>query len=186
MLTKYPIQNTSKSAYAKAFALFFFATLLSKVGYNGAIMGTNISTLADLAIFAESEKERLVAGDKHAFLLTLSGELGAGKTAFTQALAKTFGVALPVTSPTFVLMNIYPLNTQKFERLVHIDAYRLHGGKELAPIGFHEIYKNSKNLIVLEWPEQVHDGLPLADRALTFTVSEERERYVQDTYGTEK
>jgi tRNA threonylcarbamoyladenosine biosynthesis protein TsaE len=97
-----------------------------------------------------------------ATLVTLSGELGAGKTAFTKEVAKALGVVGVVNSPTFVLEKIYQLKGQKFARLVHIDAYRLESGAELAPLGFDEIMKDPGNLVMLEWPEKVADALPPA------------------------
>ncbi len=100
-----------------------------------------------------------------ATLVTLSGELGAGKTAFTQEVARALGIEDTVTSPTFVLEKIYALPKlghpmSKFERLVHIDAYRLESGKELIPLGFDELMEDAGNLILLEWPEKVADMLP--------------------------
>ena len=84
-----------------------------------------------------------------ATLVTLKGELGAGKTTFTKAVAKALGVKEIVNSPTFVLEKIYLLDGQPFKRLIHIDAYRLSKGSDLAPLGFDELMKNADNLIVL-------------------------------------
>ncbi|TSC70605.1 MAG: hypothetical protein G01um101449_316 [Parcubacteria group bacterium Gr01-1014_49] len=96
-----------------------------------------------------------------ATLITLSGELGAGKTAFTKVVARTLGVEETVNSPTFVLEKIYLLPPgQAFKRLVHIDAYRLEKGADLAPLGFDELMQDAGNLILLEWPEKVADALP--------------------------
>jgi len=96
-----------------------------------------------------------------ATLVTLTGNLGAGKTAYAKAVAKALGVAEVVTSPTFVLEKIYQLpQGRSFKRLVHIDAYRLEKGEELAPLGFDESMQDVGNLIVLEWPEKVASTLP--------------------------
>jgi len=111
-----------------------------------------------------------------ATLVTLSGELGAGKTSFTQGVARALGVEGAVTSPTFVLMKIYPLIDKPFKRLVHIDAYRLKGAEELSPLGLDEVLADSENLVLLEWPEQVEGGLSKADHTLSFTVVSENER----------
>ncbi len=112
-----------------------------------------------------------------ATLVTLSGELGAGKTTFTQAVAKAVGIAEAVTSPTFVLEKIYELPAgQVFERLVHIDAYRLSGGEELSALGFSELMYDPGNLIVLEWPEKVADTLPTPTIAITLTVNPDGSR----------
>lgn len=108
--------------------------------------------------------ESLVPCAEGATLITLSGELGAGKTAFVKGVAKALGVTNRVTSPTFVLEKIYRLpsisDENKFKSLVHIDAYRLENGSALSALGFDELMSNPKNLILLEWPEQVSDALP--------------------------
>jgi tRNA threonylcarbamoyladenosine biosynthesis protein TsaE len=90
----------------------------------------------------------------------LSGDLGAGKTTFTKHLLKKLGYTGSVPSPTFVLRRDYELNDKNFKRLIHIDAYRLNGGKELQILGFEELINNTNNLIVIEWPENVIDILP--------------------------
>jgi tRNA threonylcarbamoyladenosine biosynthesis protein TsaE len=97
---------------------------------------------------------------ERATVVTLSGELGAGKTTFVQAVAKVLGVAESVTSPTFVIEKVYKLEDQKFERLIHIDAYRLKGAQELGALGWRGLLGDSGALIVLEWPERVEDAIP--------------------------
>lgn len=114
----------------------------------------------------EAEAARFISSltpdPRGATFVTLSGELGAGKTAFVKAVAEALGVEDVVTSPTFVLEKIYLLgsSTSKFKRLVHIDAYRLERGSDLIPLGFDELMKDAGNLILLEWPEKVKDALP--------------------------
>ncbi len=104
-----------------------------------------------------SNLTRKLAG---ATIITLSGELGAGKTTFAQGVAKALGVTEAVTSPTFVLEKIYALESQKFSRLIHIDAYRLKGAHELEVLGWKELLADAGNLIVLEWPERVAEAIP--------------------------
>jgi len=121
-------------------------------------------TVRDLHEF-EAEAARFVSEltpmTESATLVTLSGDLGAGKTAFTKSLARALGVAEVVNSPTFVLEKIYQLAPSKnFKRLIHIDAYRLEQGSDLAPLGFDESMRDADNLIVLEWPEKVAVALP--------------------------
>ena len=129
-------------------------------------MEKTIRTLEELDAEAARFIASLAPSPRGAILVTLSGELGAGKTAFAKAVAKTFGVAETVTSPTFVLEKIYSLdsardeNAKVFSRLIHIDAYRLESGKDLAPLGFDELMQDAENLILLEWPENVADMLP--------------------------
>ena len=113
-----------------------------------------------------------------ATLIALSGDLGAGKTAFTKAVAKVLGVSEEVTSPTFVLEKIYQLAGKQWKHLIHIDAYRLEGGHELLAIGFDGIYRDAGNLILLEWPEKVPSALegkkalPMSFKSVSETVRE--------------
>lgn len=130
-----------------------------------------IRSLEELAGEAARWAGTLRPESSRATLVTLSGDLGAGKTAFTKAVAAALGVTETVTSPTFVLEKIYALpSTAPFRRLIHIDAYRLEGGTELAPLGFDEAMRDPSNLILLEWPEKVQDGLPAATAMLTLTA----------------
>ncbi len=95
-----------------------------------------------------------------AFVVGLSGNLGAGKTAFTKCIAKSLGVEETVTSPTFVIEKIYELENQKFSHLIHIDAYRLESGEELLNLGWQRIISDPKNMILIEWPEKVSSVMP--------------------------
>ena len=131
--------------------------------------------LADLeALYAEAAEftHNLTPSGSHATLVTLSGELGAGKTSFTQGIAHALGIEEPIASPTFVLEKIYDLPAGKaFAKLVHIDAYRLEGDRSFAPLGFDELYTEPSNLIVIEWPELVESQLPDADEAVALSVN---------------
>ena len=103
-------------------------------------------------------------------LVTLSGELGAGKTTFAQAVAKALGVEETVTSPTFVIEKIYALQNQKFTRLVHMDAYRLKSAHELDVLGWKELLADEGNLILLEWPERVAELIPESAIRIRFDI----------------
>lgn len=123
-----------------------------------------LATLLELEAEAARFVGSLARSEQGATLVTLSGELGAGKTSFVQAIARTLGVEEIVTSPTFVLEKIYLLpqidgHFVSFKHLIHVDAYRLEKGSELAPLGFDELMKDAGNLILLEWPEKVNDAL---------------------------
>ncbi|MBI2030452.1 tRNA (adenosine(37)-N6)-threonylcarbamoyltransferase complex ATPase subunit type 1 TsaE [Candidatus Kaiserbacteria bacterium] len=104
-----------------------------------------------------------------ATIVTLSGDLGAGKTTLTQGIARALGVEETVTSPTFVLEKSYELTGQKWSRLIHIDAYRLVSEHELEVLGWREMAQDPANLIVIEWPEMVVELIP-AD-AIRITLS---------------
>lgn len=142
--------------------------------YN-ARMEKPLPTLEELQAEAASYVRGLQAKNDGATLITLSGELGAGKTSYAQGVAKAFGVIDHVTSPTFVLEKVYALVGKPggFSRLVHIDAYRLKGGEELGPLGFDELMQDTGNLILLEWPERVADALPAPAVRITLKVEGE-------------
>lgn len=113
-----------------------------------------------------------------ALVVVMYGDLGSGKTTFVKAVAKIFGLEKTVTSPTFVIEKIYKLNNQKFEHLIHIDAYRLKSGEELKALGWEEISKNPKNIIFVEWPENVKDILPEDKQEIHFKFIDENTREI--------
>ena len=96
-----------------------------------------------------------------ALVLALEGELGAGKTAFTQGLAKALGVKEKVLSPTFVIMKHFnKLTNKQFNNFFHLDCYRIEKAKDLAGLGLERILKDKNNLVVIEWAERIRDILP--------------------------
>lgn len=89
-----------------------------------------------------------------ATIVFLEGELGSGKTTFTKYLTKVLGSKNAVKSPTFVIMNEYETDHDKYERVFHVDAYRLEKGEDNI-LNLKELSKNKKHLIVVEWPEKI-------------------------------
>lgn len=99
--------------------------------------------------------------DKRSMIVCLSGELGSGKTAFVQHIAKYLGIKNKVNSPTFVIMKKYAIKKNKdYNFLFHLDAYRLKNEKELLYLGWEEIISKKEHLIFIEWPENVHKIIP--------------------------
>lgn len=109
--------------------------------------------------------EILACVREHSFagacVIALSGPLGAGKTTFSQAFARTLGVTQTVQSPTFVIEKRYATSDQNFTKLVHIDAYRLEDPHELEVLGFSQTKKDQHTLILVEWAERIETMLPL-------------------------
>lgn len=130
-------------------------------------------------IAREFVEKEFVRNDGGALVVGLYGDLGSGKTTFTQAVAKCLGVKETVTSPTFVIEKIYKLNNKNFDHLIHIDAYRLKGGDELLHLGWEEIAKNPKNIILIEWPERVSEILPDNMKKINFTFVGENSREIK-------
>lgn len=118
-----------------------------------------------------------VTKGESATVIALSGDLGAGKTSLTQALARELGVAGNVISPTFVIMKRYDLPRAEcargFRTLIHIDAYRLDSGKELEKLGWAEILSEPSNLVLIEWPERVKEIIPQFARRVLLDHSSE-------------
>lgn len=97
---------------------------------------------------------------KKAVVVALEGELGSGKTTFSQGFAKALGVKERVLSPTFVLLKIYKIKHKKFKHLIHIDCYRLDSAKDLLHLGFKDLLKDKDAIILIEWAERIFKILP--------------------------
>jgi tRNA threonylcarbamoyladenosine biosynthesis protein TsaE len=95
-----------------------------------------------------------------AAVVVLTGDLGAGKTTFTQALAKILGVQEAVQSPTFSIMKLYGTERTDIQTLIHMDAYRIESLDELRPLRFAELLTKSHTLICIEWGERIEAALP--------------------------
>lgn len=121
---------------------------------------------------------------KQALILLLSGDLGSGKTTFTQFLAEELGLREKITSPTFVLIKKYKLPQPIIQagvvikNLVHIDAYRLDSGKDLLSLGWQELVAEPTNLIVVEWPERISDLWSGLEFQLKFQFIDNRTREI--------
>jgi tRNA threonylcarbamoyladenosine biosynthesis protein TsaE len=89
-------------------------------------------------------------------LILLVGDLGAGKTAFTQGLARALGVTEQVTSPTFTLARSYLGRL----RLHHLDVYRLDHLQEAEDLGLSELIDDDDGVVVIEWGDAVIPVLP--------------------------
>lgn len=119
-----------------------------------------------------------LAPEQSATVIGLHGDLGAGKTTFTQGLARALGIKESVTSPTFVIMKTYtlPKGDIHFSHLIHIDAYRLESGDELRKLGWETLLKDPHNLIVVEWADRIENILPRNTKRIRLDVSGETTR----------
>lgn len=100
--------------------------------------------------------ERLGAVAEAGTVLCLVGDLGAGKTLFTQGFARGLGVTGEVTSPTFALMNQYNGRIP----VSHFDLYRLEREEELDDIGFYEYAEDGRGVVLIEWADKFPDAVP--------------------------
>ena len=101
-------------------------------------------------------------------LITLSGDLGAGKTTFTKGLAKGLGITSTITSPTFTILKSYE---GKDVRLHHMDAYRLEG--IVQDLGFEEEIYDEEALCVIEWSHFIEYALPKERLEIAITLEGE-------------
>jgi tRNA threonylcarbamoyladenosine biosynthesis protein TsaE len=116
-------------------------------------------------------EEKKVEGK--ASVLALHGDLGAGKTAFVKKLAEELKVSEVVTSPTFVILKMYPLEDAPFETLAHIDAYRVEDQDEMRVIRFSDLINDEGTLVCIEWAEKIEALLPPSTLHMTFAIKGE-------------
>lgn len=116
-----------------------------------------------------------------ATVLAFFGDLGVGKTTMTQSIASVLGIQETVNSPTFTLMKSYIVSDPKkyFTKLVHIDAYRLESGSELSFLGWEDLLKDKKSLIVVEWPANIINFLPKNTHNIEFSHIDENKRLIK-------
>ena len=115
-----------------------------------------------------------------AFVVGLSGELGAGKTAMVKAVARELGITQTLKSPTFILKQAFPFSIKDlpFTRLVHIDTYRLEEDDTLASIEWEAEKSDPHNLIFIEWPERVRNVLPSAIMEVSLVLHDDETRTI--------
>ena len=114
--------------------------------------------------------------------IALRGELGSGKTRFANGIARGLEIppAIPITSPTFTLLNIYEGRLPLF----HFDLYRLAGDDDVVALGFDE-YFAGQGVSLVEWAERLESELPPERLEISFSyVDEQRRRIVVAPFGT--
>lgn len=133
----------------------------------GAPLVARTKSVDDTRALAAEVAPLARAGD----IVLLSGDLGAGKTAFTQGFAKGLGVAEAVTSPTFTLVRPY----QGRLRLLHADVYRLDRLQEVVDLGLVEQLDDQAAVACVEWGDLAEPALPadFLEVQLSYTDAED-------------
>lgn len=128
--------------------------------------------------------EELAKKMKGGEMVCLTGELGSGKTTFTQGFLKELGAKGPHTSPTFLIMKQYLLQLKTkneklktIENIYHIDAYRVNG-RDILNLGWEEIIANKKNITIIEWAERIKNIIPKNAHWVRFEWAGEKERKI--------
>lgn len=140
-------------------------------------------SVADTQLFAKEQALELTReGNGQPIIIALEGELGAGKTTFTQAFAEALGIKEHLKSPTFVLMKHYHIvNGLKYHTLYHLDCYRLNSSADLLPLGGGDIIHRSGTIVLIEWAERVADILPRNHWVIHMDHVAEQERNISIT-----
>ena len=136
----------------------------------------------DLPVLAKKVSEILSKEEKDkARVILLEGDLGAGKTTFTKALARELGVdGEEVHSPTFILKKEYRTQHPTWKRLVHVDAYRFTHPDEARVLRLEEDLNDPNTVLVVEWPSKM--TYLASDVELEFAVHDEEMRDITLSY----
>jgi len=114
---------------------------------------------------AKKFAEKLKVGD----IIVLSGDLGTGKTKFTQGILSYFDLEDEISSPTFTIVNEY--NAKDGTNIYHFDVYRLSDSDEFLAIGGEEYFE--KGICIIEWGEMIEDVLPANYTKIIFGRNED-------------
>ena len=114
--------------------------------------------------------KRLGAEAKPGDVYTLVGDLGVGKTVFTQGIAEGLGITEPVSSPTFTIVQVYEEGRMPF---YHFDVYRIGSDDEMDEIGYYEAI-DGDGVCLIEWAELIYDILPPQYKKVTIKKDVEK------------
>lgn len=141
--------------------------------------------IADEAALAELASRVAVgwqaSGRGDCLSVGLSGELGAGKTAWVRAMLRGLGFSGRVPSPTYTLMEIYEIPPIS---LIHMDLYRIHGDDELAQLGIRDWQEQPGCWVLAEWPQRAPGWCARCDMLIQIEILEAQARRIHCTAGT--
>ncbi len=131
-------------------------------------------------ITKNAEETKRLAGDFAKQLtvpavITLTGNLGAGKTTFVQGLAMSLGIKQRILSPTFLIIKKYELGDKNF---YHVDLYRIENEKDLETTGLLDILQEKDSIVTIEWPENMGKYLPEKRIDIKFEYMGEKKRKI--------
>ena len=137
-----------------------------------------IRTLGEMEVLAR----QLLPLLRKAEVVSLEGPLGAGKTHFVKAVARVVGLTEEVTSPTFTLLQTYPVILASGEacELYHYDLYRIEHVSQLVELGFEDALRA---ITIIEWPERLEGAKLPVTLALSFTLNESGDHFISAVGG---
>jgi tRNA threonylcarbamoyladenosine biosynthesis protein TsaE len=145
-----------------------------------------ISAPTDLQTIAQEILDNHQSQVDVPLVISLQGDLGTGKTTFTQELGKLLGVTEVITSPTFTIMKQYETNHPQWHTLVHIDAYRLESEAETRPLYITDIVSQPHTISCIEWPEIIPTSIPDFAYQVLIEITKDEQRKVTITLGKEQ
>ena len=131
-----------------------------------------VATEADMNVLGKA----IAGGLVKPCVMTLTGDLGAGKSVLARSIIRALGHEGAVKSPTYTLVEEYDVGGWK---IAHLDLYRLNDPEELHYLGFDDIVANS-DLLIIEWPDKGAGLLPKATLAVTILYSEKGRSVIVD------
>lgn len=131
----------------------------------------NSNSELDTKNFAKDFASKINKGD----VIVLSGDLGSGKTKFTEGFLSYFGLEDEISSPTFTIVNEYIKNDIK---IYHFDVYRLEDSSEFYEIGGEEYFEDG--ICLIEWGELIEDALPKKYIKIEFSRGENENSRILD------
>lgn len=140
----------------------------------------------EIKVISQSEEQTKLIARKYAqsimspCVISLVGDLGAGKTTFSKGFAEGFGVNDIITSPTYTIMNEYEGGKMP---LYHFDMYRLESAEEAVNAGFEEYFDLTKlkGVVLVEWASNVEGLLPAMHVEITFKKLSDIKREISIT-----
>lgn len=133
---------------------------------------------------AQTLADTLNSGD----IICLYGELGAGKTTFTQGIASRLRISDWIVSPTYTLIHQYNIPNNVLKKLYHVDLYRIETETELNELGLAEIFQHDESIIIIEWAEKAKGHLPKERIDIFFNYQNDNSRiiHINDFRGTKQ
>ncbi len=112
-------------------------------------MKTHLTKSAEETIKLAKEFALTLRGGE---LIELIGDLGAGKTTFVRGIAEVLGAKVKVKSPTFAIMNEYPVEHARIKKIIHLDFYRFENPSQMEALALGD-YQKDDTIVLVEWPD---------------------------------